>query len=127
MGASVFACKRGGTIVTCAATRGYMVEFDNRHFWMKLKRLIASHFANYSEAWAANRLIDQGRIQPVLIEASTRSTTSARRRSRSTATSTTASSACSAWRPAKASASTTRAKRERIGEDKITLFRRHGG
>ena len=66
MGASIFACKRGGTVVTCAATSGYMVEFDNRHFWMKLKRLIASHFANYAEAWAANRLIDQGRIQPLL-------------------------------------------------------------
>ena len=66
MGASIFACKRGGTVVTCAATSGYMVEFDNRHFWMKLKRLVASHFANYAEAWAANRLIDQGRIQPLL-------------------------------------------------------------
>ena len=50
MGASIFACKRGGTVVTCAATSGYMVEFDNRHFWMKLKRLISSHFANYAEA-----------------------------------------------------------------------------
>ena len=50
MGASVFAAKRGGTVVTCAATSGYMVEFDNRHFWMKLKRLLSSHFANYAEA-----------------------------------------------------------------------------
>ena len=66
MGASVFAVKRGGTVVTCAATSGYMVEFDNRHFWMKLKKLISSHFANYAEAWAANRLIDQGRIHPVI-------------------------------------------------------------
>ena len=66
MGASVFAVKRGGTVVTCAATSGYMVEFDNRHFWMKLKKLISSHFANYAEAWAANRLIDQGRIHPLL-------------------------------------------------------------
>jgi crotonyl-CoA reductase len=66
MGASVFAVKRGGTVVTCAATSGYMVEFDNRHFWMKLKRLVASHFANYAEAWAANRLIDQGKIHPLL-------------------------------------------------------------
>ncbi len=66
MGASIFVCKRGGTVVTCAATSGYMVEFDNRHFWMKLKRLLASHFANYAEAWAANRLIQQGRIQPAL-------------------------------------------------------------
>src|SRR6476469_6174209 len=60
MGASVFAAKRGGTVVTCAATSGYMVEFDNRHIWMKLKKLIASHFANYAEAWQANRLISQG-------------------------------------------------------------------
>jgi crotonyl-CoA reductase len=68
MGASVFAAKRGGTIVTCAATSGYMVEFDNRHFWMKLKKLVSSHFANYAESYAANRLIDQGRIQPLLTE-----------------------------------------------------------
>jgi crotonyl-CoA reductase len=66
MGASVFAVKRGGTVVTCAATSGYMVEFDNRHFWMKLKKLISSHFANYAEAWAANKLIDQGRIHPIM-------------------------------------------------------------
>jgi crotonyl-CoA reductase len=66
MGASIFAAKRGGTVVTCAATSGYMVEFDNRHFWMKLKRLLSSHFANYAEAWAANKLIDQGRIHPVI-------------------------------------------------------------
>ena len=66
MGASIFAVRRGGTVVTCAATSGYMVEFDNRHFWMKLKQLMSSHFANYAESWAANRLIDQGRIQPLL-------------------------------------------------------------
>ncbi len=29
--------KRGGTVVTCAATSGYMIEYDNRHLWMKLK------------------------------------------------------------------------------------------
>ena len=66
MGASIFAVKRGGTVVTCAATSGYMVEFDNRHFWMKLKRLLSSHFANYAEAWAANKLISQGRIHPIM-------------------------------------------------------------
>jgi crotonyl-CoA reductase len=66
MGASIFAVKRGGTVVTCAATSGYMVEFDNRHFWMKLKRLVSSHFANYHEASAANKLICQGKIHPVM-------------------------------------------------------------
>ena len=66
MGASVFMRARGGTIVTCAATSGFMIEYDNRHLWMKLKRIVSSHFANYQEAWEMNRLIDQGRIQPVM-------------------------------------------------------------
>ncbi len=66
MGASVFVAKRGGTVVTCAATSGYMIEYDNRHLWMKLKQIKSSHFANYREAYAANRLIRLGRIQPVL-------------------------------------------------------------
>ena len=65
-GASMYVVKRGGTVVTCAATSGFMMEFDNRHFWMRLKRLIGSHFANYKEAWEANRLISKGMIHPVL-------------------------------------------------------------
>ena len=48
------------------ATSGFMMEFDNRHFWMRLKRLVGSHFANYKEAWEANRLISKGMIHPVL-------------------------------------------------------------
>src|SRR4051795_3267819 len=36
MGASVFVAKRAGVIITCAATSGYMIEYDNRHLWMKL-------------------------------------------------------------------------------------------
>ena len=66
MGASVFIAKRGGTVVTCAATSGFMIEYDNRHLWMKLKRIVSSHFANYQEAWDMNRLIDRGAIQPVM-------------------------------------------------------------
>ena len=65
-GASMYVAKRGGTVVTCAATSGYMMEFDNRHFWMRLKRLIGSHFANYQEAYQANRLIAKGMIHPVI-------------------------------------------------------------
>ena len=66
MGASVFVAKRGGTIVTCAATSGYMIEYDNRHLWMKLKTIKGSHFANYREAWDANQLVCEGRIVPPL-------------------------------------------------------------
>jgi len=65
-GASVFVAKRGGTVVTCASTSGYLHQYDNRYLWMNLKRIIGSHFANYREAWEANRLIARGRIHPTL-------------------------------------------------------------
>ena len=65
-GASVYVARRGGTIVTCASTSGFLHEYDNRYLWMNLKRIIGSHFANYREAWEANRLIQKGRIHPTL-------------------------------------------------------------
>jgi crotonyl-CoA reductase len=66
MGASVFVAKRGGMIITCAATSGFMIEYDNRYLWMNLKTLKGCHFANYREAWEANRLICEGKIHPTL-------------------------------------------------------------
>ena len=102
-----------------------MVEFDNRHFWMKLKRLISSHFANYAEAWAANRLIDQGRIQPLLSAVYPLDRGRRGRPVASTATSTRARSACSAS-PREGLGIDDPEKRQRIGEDRITLFRRLG-
>ena len=65
-GASVFVVRKGGTIVTCASTSGYMHEYDNRYLWMNLKRIISSHFANYREAWEANSLIRRGFIHPTV-------------------------------------------------------------
>ena len=65
-GASVFVARKGGTIVTCASTSGFMHEYDNRYLWMSLKRIIGSHFANYREAWEANRLVARGKIHPTL-------------------------------------------------------------
>ncbi|QXV62129.1 crotonyl-CoA carboxylase/reductase [Amycolatopsis sp. TNS106] len=65
-GASVYAARKGGTIVTCASTSGYMHQYDNRYLWMNLKRIIGSHFANYRESWEANRLIAKGLIHPTL-------------------------------------------------------------
>jgi crotonyl-CoA reductase len=65
-GASVFVAKRGGKIVTCASTSGYEHSYDNRYLWMNLKTIIGSHFANYKEAWEANRLACLGRIHPIL-------------------------------------------------------------
>ena len=65
-GASVYVTRKGGTIVTCASTSGFMHEYDNRYLWMSLKRIIGSHFANYREAWEANRLIQRGYVHPTL-------------------------------------------------------------
>ena len=66
MGASVFVAKRGGMIITCAATSGFKIEYDNRYLWMNLKTLKGCHFANYREAWEANRLVCEARIHPTM-------------------------------------------------------------
>ncbi|WP_432969522.1 crotonyl-CoA carboxylase/reductase [Dactylosporangium sp. CA-233914] len=65
-GASVYVARRGGTVVTCASTTGYEHRYDNRYLWMHLKRIIGSHFANYREAWEANRLITKAMVHPTL-------------------------------------------------------------
>jgi crotonyl-CoA reductase len=65
-GASVFLARRGGAVVTCGSSSGFMHEFDNRYLWMRVKRIIGSHGANYQEAWEANRLISLGRLIPTM-------------------------------------------------------------
>jgi crotonyl-CoA reductase len=65
-GVSVYVARRGGTVVTCASTSGYLHQYDNRYLWMHLKRIVGSHFANYREAWQANRLVSLGRIHPTV-------------------------------------------------------------
>jgi crotonyl-CoA reductase len=126
MGASVFVTARGGKVVTCAATSGYMIEYDNRHLWMKLKSIVSSHFANYREAWEANRLIAEGRIQPLL--------------SRVHPLTETGDAALAVHRnevegkvgvlclaPEEGLGIDDPEFRDQVGEDKITLFRRLGG
>jgi crotonyl-CoA carboxylase/reductase len=63
---SVYVCKRFGRIVICGATTGYDLTFDVRHLWMRQKSIIGSHIANLYEADQANRLVIEGKIQPVL-------------------------------------------------------------
>ncbi len=65
-GASVYLVRRGGVVVTCGSSTGYIHEFDNRRLWMRLKRVVGSHAANLQEAWESNRLIAQGKIVPAL-------------------------------------------------------------
>lgn len=65
-GASVYIARRGGVVITCGSSRGYRHEYDNRRLWMRLKRVVGSHAANWQEAWEANRLIQRGMIVPAL-------------------------------------------------------------
>ena len=124
MGASVFVAARGGTIVTCAATSGYMIEYDNRHLWMKLKRIVSSHFANYREAWDANRLISLGKIQPILSSVfDLEHTGEAAYQVHHNLHEGKIGVLCLA--PSEGLGVTDPEFRDKVGEDKITMFRRH--
>ncbi len=124
-GASVFAAARGGKIVTCAATSGYMIEYDNRHLWMKLKSIVSSHFANYKEAWAANQLICEGKIQPLLSRVYDLSQTGeAALAVHRNETEGKVGILCLA--PEEGLGIDDSAFREQVGEDRITLFRQAG-
>ena len=125
MGASVFVCARGGTVVTCAATSGYMIEYDNRHLWMKLKSIKSSHFANYREAWDANRLIAKGMIQPILSAVHPlEETGEAAYAVHHNLHEGKIGVLCLA--PEEGLGIDDPELRDKVGEDKITLFRRHG-
>jgi crotonyl-CoA reductase len=125
MGASVFVCARGGTVVTCAATSGYMIEYDNRHLWMKLKSIKSSHFANYAEAWDANQLIAKGKIQPILSAVHTlEDAGEAAYQVHHNLHEGKIGVLCLA--PSEGLGIDDPEFRDKVGEDKITLFRRHG-
>jgi len=124
MGASVFACKRAGTVVTCAATSGYMIEYDNRHLWMRLKTIKGSHFANYREAWDANRLVCEGSILPPLSAVyPLEEVGEAAFQVHHNLHEGKIGVLCLA--PSEGLGIDDPALRERVGEDRITLFRRH--
>ena len=65
-GMSTVVVRRGGTVVTCGSSTGYLHGYDNRYLWMNLKRIVGSHSANLQEAWECARLVRLGRISPTL-------------------------------------------------------------
>jgi crotonyl-CoA reductase len=65
-GISVIVARRGGTVVTCGSSSGYLHTFDNRYLWMRLKKIIGSHGANYEEQHATNRLLESGALVPAM-------------------------------------------------------------
>ena len=125
MGASVFVCKRGGMIITCAATSGYTIEYDNRYLWMMLKTLKGCHFANYREAWEANRLIAEGKIHPTLsVVYPLEETGEAAAQVHHNLHEGKIGVLCLA--PKEGLGIDDPELRAKVGEDRITLFRRHG-
>ena len=86
----------------------------------------ARHFANYQRGVGGQPAHRRGQDPADPVAPSTRSSRSARPPTRCTTTCTRARSACCASLPRKGSASTIPSSAPKVGEDKITLFRRHG-
>ena len=66
LGLSTYLADRGGKVIICAATTGYLCTLDLRFLWMQLKTIIGSHFANYNEASFASELIFSGKVNPLI-------------------------------------------------------------
>jgi crotonyl-CoA carboxylase/reductase len=63
---SVLVVKPFGSVVICAGTTGFNLDFDVRYLWMRQKKIVGSHFANAYECHKANELIESGAVRPVL-------------------------------------------------------------
>ena len=90
---------------------------------MRLKRLVGSHFANYREAWEANRLISKGMIHPVMSQVFTLAETgTAAYQVHHNLHEGKLAVLCLA--PEEGMGINDPELRKRIGEDKLTIFRR---
>ncbi|MBG9792897.1 crotonyl-CoA reductase [Paenibacillus dendritiformis] len=63
---SMFLCARGGMVVTCGATTGYIGSLDLRFLWLHQKRLQGSHIGRREEVPVLMDLIGQGALRPVI-------------------------------------------------------------
>src|SRR5258707_7906260 len=102
-----------------------MMEYDTGDLGMKLKSMKSSHFANYKEAWEANRLISKGMIQPILsavhplVEVGDAAYSVHKNLHEGKI-------GVLCLTPHEGLGIDDPELREKVGEDKITLFRRHG-
>ncbi|MFJ7177858.1 crotonyl-CoA carboxylase/reductase [Streptomyces massasporeus] len=121
--ASVFLARRGGTVITCGSSTGYEHIYDNRYLWMRLKRIIGSHGANLHEQCEVNRLFALGQLVPALSKTYSLDEVGAAARSVQTNQHIgKVGVLCLAPRPGLGV--TDPVARERIGEHRLTAFRR---
>src|SRR5437764_13003969 len=125
MAASVLVAKRCALIMTCAATSAYMIGYDNPHQSMKRNSNTSSHIATHREAWEANDLIARGMVQPILSTVHPlEQVGEATRLVHHNLHEGKVGVLCLA--PSEGLGIEDPEARARIGEDRITLFRRHG-
>lgn len=63
---SIAALKRGGSLVTCGATSGFMGETDIRFLWNKQMSFYGSHMASKGELLHAMKFVESGQIKPLV-------------------------------------------------------------
>lgn len=68
LAASIYLARRGGRVVTCAASSGYESFIDLRYLWMSVKSLIGSHISSRTEAAMAHSLIASGAIRTTVTD-----------------------------------------------------------
>jgi crotonyl-CoA reductase len=68
LAASIYLARRGGRVVTCAASSGYESFIDLRYLWMNVKSLIGSHISNRSEAAEAHALIASSAVRTTVTD-----------------------------------------------------------
>ncbi|BCJ50497.1 crotonyl-CoA reductase [Actinoplanes sp. NBRC 14428] len=121
-GTSVFVVRRGGVVVTCGSSSGPDHGYDNRYLWMNLKSIIGSHGANAQEQWECMRLFDMGRLVPVLSRVFPLAQVGDAARLVQT-NGHVGKVGVLALAPEPGLGVTDRAKRDAIGEDRLTIFR----
>ncbi|MCH8086405.1 MAG: zinc-binding dehydrogenase [Chloroflexi bacterium] len=66
---SIAALKRGGTLVTCGATSGFIGQTDIRFLWNKQMNFYGSHMGSKGELLQAMKFVHSGQIKPLMSEA----------------------------------------------------------
>ncbi|NLR68495.1 crotonyl-CoA carboxylase/reductase [Chitinophaga varians] len=63
---SAYVVEKGGMVVTCGASSGFMLNIDASYLWMRQKRLQGSHFCSLSEIVKLQHLIMDGKLTPAV-------------------------------------------------------------
>jgi len=63
---SIFVAENGGMVVICAGTTGYSATVDLRYHWTRQKRFQGSHGTNDEQAYAYNKMMCSGSLDPCL-------------------------------------------------------------